>query len=498
MPAKKKPAAKKPAAKKAPAKKPAAKKPATKKVVAKKAPAKKAPAKKPVAKKAPAKKPADKQPEGEIKIKISKKTPQPVRGMKDIVPKEERYWLAARNKAQEIAQSYGFQYMETPVLEDAALFQRTIGKGTDIVEKEMYVFEDRDGRKLALRPELTASAARAYITNGMLNLPQPVKTWYVGQMFRHDRPQAGRYRQFFQFGCETLGERHPAVDAELIVMGYNYYRDLGIDTQVMINSIGNVDDRQRYIVELTGYLRSKRSYLSEESKARLTKNPLRILDSKDPQDISVVEEAPQIIDWLSEDSKSYFMKVLEYLDELEVPYMLSPTLVRGLDYYTDTVFEYVETATVEEGGTGLALGGGGRYDKLVEQLGGPETPGCGFGLGIDRVVLVLKKQAERDELKLEEKGPTIFFAQLGEQARRRAMALIEGLRREGIMVRHNLAKSALKVQLEMANKYNVTHTVIIGQKEVQDGTVIIRDMDSGNQEIVDQRKIANEIRRILK
>ena len=435
----------------------------------------------------------------EPKVRVNKKTPQLVRGMKDIIPKEERYWLAVRNKAQEIAQSYCYSYMETPVVEDVNLFQRSIGKGTDIIEKEMYVFEDRDGSKLALRPELTASAARAYIVNGFMSMPQPVKTWYVGAMFRHDRPQAGRYRQFYQFDCEVMGERDPAIDAELIVVAYNFFRDLGIETEVHVNSIGNVEERQRYIVELTGYLRSKRSYLSEESRARITKNPLRVLDSKDPQDMAVIEEAPQIIDWLSETSKSYFMSVLEYLDELEVPYVLTPTLVRGLDYYTDTVFEFFETATEEEGGTGLALGGGGRYDKLIEQLGSAEeVPACGFGLGLDRAVLVLKKQAERGALKLEASGPTVYFAQLGEQARRRAMALIETLRRDGIMVRHNLAKSALKAQLEIANKHSVTHTVILGQKEVQDGTVIIRDMDSGNQEIVDQRKLTNELRKIVK
>lgn len=504
MPAKKKSTAKK--AKTAAKKKPAAKKSTAKKAApkkktsAKKATAKKTPAKKTTAtKKAPAKKPAASKSSDEPKVRVSKKTPQLVRGMKDIVPKEERYWLAVRNKAQEISQSYGYSYMETPVVEDVNLFQRSIGKGTDIIEKEMYVFEDRDGSKLALRPEMTASAARAYIVNGFMSMPQPVKTWYVGPMFRHDRPQAGRYRQFFQYDCEVMGERDPAIDAELMVVAYNFFRDLGIETEVHVNSIGNVEDRQRYIVELTGYLRSKRSYLSEESRARITKNPLRVLDSKDPQDMAVIEEAPQIIDWLSEDSKAYFMKVLEYLDELDVPYVLSPTLVRGLDYYTDTVFEIFETATEEGGGTGLALGGGGRYDKLIEQLGAAEeVPACGFAMGLDRAVLVLKKQAERGALQLETSGPTIYFAQLGEQARRRAMALIETLRREGIMVRHNLAKSALKAQLEIANKHAVTHTVILGQKEVQDGTVIIRDMDSGNQEIVDQRKLTNELKKIIK
>jgi histidyl-tRNA synthetase len=246
------------------------------------------------------------------------KTPSLLRGMKDILPKEGYVWRTMDAAASAIAAAYGFAWTDTPILEEANLFIRSIGRGTDVVDKEMYIFEDKDGTKVALRPEMTASVVRAYITHGLHNVSQPVKTWHIGPLFRHDRPQAGRYRQFHQFDCETIGERDPVLDAEIISVAYNFLRDLGIRATVMMNSIGTLADRERYMVELVGYLRSKRTYLSEESKHRLQKNPLRILDSKDENDRAVLEEAPQILDWLSEESKNYFMKVLEYLDEVEV------------------------------------------------------------------------------------------------------------------------------------------------------------------------------------
>lgn len=424
-----------------------------------------------------------------------KKVPELVRGMKDITPREGRYWLEMYHVAEKIAEAYNFHYIETPIVEEASLFVRTIGRGTDVIDKEMYVFDDRDGSKLALRPEATASVARSYIAHGMHTLPQPVKMWYSGPMFRHDRPQAGRYRQFHQFGCETIGEHDPAIDAELVVTGYNFLRDLGIDTQVHINSIGTPEDRERYLVELLGYLRSKRAFLSEESKKRMTKNPLRILDSKEEEDRLVIEEAPQILDWLSEHSKQYFMKVLEYLDDMEVPYVLTPRLVRGLDYYTDTVFEFYK---VEEDTTKSqsALGGGGRYNLLIQELGGHQTPAAGFALGLERVLHAMKKDEHIGDNALEKKSP-IFFAHLGEPARRRTLYLIEQLRREGLILYHNISKPSLKSQLELANKHGASHALILGQKELQDGTIIIRDMASGIQEIVDQKKIGREIRKIM-
>lgn len=424
------------------------------------------------------------------------KTPALLRGMRDILPKEELFWKKMYHTAEDISNAYGFGWLDTPIIEDASLFIRSIGKGTDVVDKEMYLFEDKDGSKVCLRPEMTASAVRAYINHGMHTLPQPVKFWYYGPMFRHDRPQAGRYREFHQFGCETLGEKDPVADAELIVVAYNFLLDLGINATVYINSIGNLEDRQRYIVELVGYLRSKRSYLCEDCKRRLQKNPLRALDCKEEQCQPIIEEAPQIIDWLSEASKNYFMKVLEYLDELEIPYVLKPTLVRGLDYYTDTVFELYKEET-EEGGAQSALGGGGRYDLLAEQMGGQSTPGCGFSLGLERVSSALRKTYEEKGKPFEEEKSKIFFAQLGEQGKRRALNLIENLRKNQITVYHNLGKTSLKGQLELANKHKVLYTLILGQKEVQDGTVIIRDMESGIQEIVDQKKLKQHLEKKL-
>lgn len=457
-------------------------------------PKKKQPSPKKAAPKAKPKAPAKKTDAASEEKKQKPKGYDLLRGMKDILPKDSKNWMLLMNTAQSIAESYGFSYIETPVLEPAQLFVRGLGKGTDVVDKEMYVFDDKDGDKICLRPEMTASVARAYVTHGLHTQTQPLKVWYFDKMFRHDRPQAGRQRQFHQFGAEMIGVRDPVVDAELIAVSYNYLRDLGINTEVHLNSIGSLDDRNNYIVELVGYLRSKRSYLSEESKKRMTKNPLRVLDSKDEADQEVIAEAPQIIDWLSADSKSFFMKVLEYLDELQIPYVLKPTLVRGLDYYSDTVFEiYSEDG---EEGQQSALCGGGRYDGLLEQLGGTPTPACGFSVGIERVLTQLRKkqQAEPEQKVVENR---MYFAQLGEQARRRALSIIEDLRRKGIRVGFHLSKSSLKQQLELADKQGATHAIILGQKEVQDGTVIIRDMDSGIQEIVDQKKIAKEIEKIL-
>jgi len=419
-----------------------------------------------------------------------------LRGMKDILPKDEYFWKNMYHTAENICEAYGYGFMETPVMEDAGLFIRSIGRGTDVVDKEMYVFEDKDGSKVGLRPEFTAGITRAFISHGMSSLPQPVKVWSYGQLFRHDRPQAGRYRQFHQFGCENFGVHDPSVDAEIINVAHNFLLDLGIKNNIYINSIGSPEDRQNYIIELVGYLRTKRSYLCTNCRKRISQNPLRVLDCKEEQCQEIISEAPQIIDWLSEDSRNYFMKVLEYLDELEIPYILKSTLVRGLDYYTETVFEIYTEESV--GGSQDALGGGGRYDLLVEELGGQPTPACGFGIGLERLLLVWRKKIEEGEIEKKEDVSKIFFAQLGEQARMKSLHIIEELRRGGIIVHHNLGKPSLKAQLELANKLGVTHSIILGQKEVQDKTIIIRDMESGIQEIVDQKKLKTEIEKKIK
>lgn len=442
---------------------------------------------------------------------------QALRGMKDILPKEQQYWYALLDHTQRLAQFYDFGWIQTPLLEDARLYVRSIGRGTDIVEKEMYVFEDRDMERVAVRPEGTAGVVRAYIQHGMLNLPQPVKLWYWGSMFRHERPQKGRYREHHQIGFELFGDTASSADAHLIATAYSLLSDLGINVEVRVNSIGTPEDRTRYIMELTGYYRTKRSYLCEDCKKRLTKNPLRLLDCKEEGCKPLRDEAPQIVDWLSEPSKKFFMELLEDLDELQIPYALDSFLVRGLDYYTHTVFEFYTKGVVEkkekDGEAGeaaekiegqpeketekevaqSALGGGGRYDLLVEHMGGRPTPAVGFGLGMERIVTELKKRPED----FEPKPPTVFVAHLGQGARRKALSLLQQLRLEGMRVGFNLSKTSLKAQLDIADKQKVRYTLIMGQKEMMDGTIIIRDMESGAQEIIDIAKVVSYLKKML-
>ncbi len=424
-----------------------------------------------------------------------KKAPQPLslpRGMRDLLPSEQPIWDLMRATCSGMAGSYGFERIDTPILEETALFVRGVGKQTDIVEKEMYSFETVGGEKVTLRPESTASIMRSYISNGMLNLPQPVKLWYMGPMFRHDRPQHGRYRQFYQFGCEVIGDDDAVTDAQLALMAYSMLKEMGVDATIRINSIGTTESRANYKNALVSYFRSKRAKLSEDDKKRLLKNPLRLLDSKDPAVIEMKSEAPQIVDWLDEESKAHFMRVLEYLDEVAVPYQLDPYLVRGLDYYTKTVFEiYANTEDPETAQS--ALGGGGRYDGLAEILGGRPTPAAGFAYGLDRIASLLRDLkvavpvAETD----------VFVAQLGEQGRKKALAVFEDLRRSGIRAAEAFSKDSIKAQMELANKRGAKWAIVIGQKEVLDGTAIVRDMESGTQEIVDVRKVVHELKKKL-
>jgi len=417
---------------------------------------------------------------------------QLVRGMRDLLPVDYPYWKDAKAKAEQLAAAYGYDWIETPVVEDTSLFVRGVGKATDIVEKELYSWETLGGEHLTLRPEATAPIVRSYISHGMLNLPQPVKLWYAGPMFRHDRPQAGRFRQFYQMGFECLGETDAVIDAQLMIIGWNFLKELGIEATVRVNSIGTPESRINYKNALVSYFRSKRNRLSEDDKRRLNKNPLRLLDSKDPNMQELKAEAPQIIDWLDEDSKAHFMRVLEYLDEVGVPYQLDPYLVRGLDYYTKTVFEFYAASEDQELAQS-ALGGGGRYDGLVELLGGRPTPAAGFAIGLDRVVSRLKEKNPQPIAA--ERQTDVFIAQLGEMGRKKALALFEEFRAAGIAAGEAFAKASIKVQMEVANKRKAKWAVIIGQKEVLDGTAVIRDMDAGTQEIVDVKKVVHEVKK---
>lgn len=416
-----------------------------------------------------------------------------LRGFRDILPEDQGRWNLIRDTVRSIADAYGYDRIDLPLLERSDLFQRTVGKGTDIIEKEMYAFTDPSNRSVALRPEATASCARAFIGHGMIDRPQPVKLWYMGPMFRHDRPQAGRYRQFNQVGFECFGAAESIVDAQLIVIGMQIFKSLGLDVKLQINSIGTPECRQAYLTELVSYFRPFRAKLSEDDKKRLQKNPLRLLDSKDPATVELLQNAPQMLDWLDEKSKEHFMKVLEFLDEMEIKYELNPYLVRGLDYYTHTVFEFLPAGEGDESQNALA--GGGRYDGLVELLGGREgTPGAGFAIGMERVARALEK-ANIDPPAYPQ--PQVFFAQLGDAARRVGLRLFEEFRQAGVPVGEAAGKSALKSQLEVANKLAVKITLILGQKEVLDGTIIMRDMESGAQETVDIKKIVSMVKKQL-
>ncbi len=417
---------------------------------------------------------------------------QLVRGTKDILPDDQSYFLWIFDQVRAVADSYGFSPIETPIIEKTNLFVRGVGKQTDIVEKEMFSFTDQGNDNITLRPEGTAPVARAYIEHGMIAWPQPVKFWYLGKMLRHERPQAGRLREFHQFGFESLGSDDPMIDAQIIFISYKIMKQLGLDVSVAINSIGTDECRTQYKKVLVDYFRTKRSELSEEAKKLLTKNPLRILDSKEPNLLPIIEQAPQIFDYLSDASREHFLKVMDYLDELDVPVILKPTLVRGLDYYTKTVFEI--WSGEEETSRQSALGGGGRYDNLVELLGGRPTPAAGVAVGIERVISLLK---EKNITPQGEYQPDIFVAQLGEEAKRKSLLLFEELRSAGIKVAESLSKEGLKSQLEKADKLKVKYAIILGQKEILDGTVMLRDMENGIQEVIDMKKVLVEVQKRL-
>ena len=422
------------------------------------------------------------------------KTFSRLRGMRDILFDEHRYWDLVIKKANDLSRVYGFKRIEVPIIEKLEMYERSSGKSSDVVTKEMYSFVDKSNERVALRPEITPSLVRAYVEHGMLNMPQPVKMYTIGAAFRHDKPQAGRYRQFTQFDVESFGEAGPVADAQLIILASNFFKELQLEVEVLINSIGCKDCRKGYIDKLVKYYkdRSRSPKLCLDCKKRILKNPLRMLDCKEEKCVEMRADAPQMIDSLDESCKDHFVKVLEYLDELQIPYRLEPYLVRGLDYYNRTVFEFV--LAEDRDGSQAALGGGGRYDELVEFMGGRPTPACGFGLGVDRTIMRIKEK--NIPLKAEEVAD-VFIAQLGEIPKRRAMVLFEELRRAGITVGQLFTKDSLKHQLEEANRLNVKFTLILGQKELADEMILIRDMESGVQETVSLPKIRQEIEKRL-
>ena len=415
-------------------------------------------------------------------------------GMHDILAEDQKYFQKIYDVVKEIASFYNFQKIETPILEEIELFSRGIGLSTDIVQKEMFSFKTKGGDVLTLRPEGTASIVRAYIEKGMQNLPQPVKLWYWGPFFRYEKPQLGRYRQFWQFGLEVLGEESPVIDAQIIQIFYNILRELKLKNLIVeVNSIGDNTCRPYYKKLLVSYFRGRIESLCQDCKRRIKENPLRILDCKEEKCQKIVFQGPQIIDHLCEACHQHFKEVLEFLDEIELPYHLNPYLVRGLDYYTRTVFEIYEGD--ERGRVVGALAGGGRYDALVKILGGKDTPATGAAGGTERIISLMKEKAI---ILKKEKVPQIFLSQLGNLAKRKSLKLIEDFRREGILISESLGRNSLKTQLKIADEIGAEYTLILGQKEALEGTIIIRDMTSGRQETVKLERIVREIKKKLK
>ncbi len=418
---------------------------------------------------------------------------QTLRGMKDVIPQDQSFWNQIRRYSERLACDYGFLRIDTPIVEYANLYTRGVGEGTDIVEKEMYTFRTKGRDKVALRPELTVGNCRSYIQHGMRLLPKPVKLFSTGPVFRYDRPQKGRYREHHQINYDAFGEQDPIIDAQMIQIADQLLKNLGIKSiQIQINSIGCPVCRKEYRDLLVSYLESKKNKLCQDCRRRIKINPLRVLDCKEDKCSQVAAGAPQSIDHLCSECHIHFKTLLEYLDELDLPYIINPRLVRGLDYYTKTVFEIWSEA---ENGKKLSLGGGGRYDNLIKTMGGEDTPAIGFAMGIERLVDEMKRvQAKPYKLPI----PRVFLAQLGNMAKRKSLNLFADLEKNGILVAESFGRGGLRSQLKVANKLGVKFTLILGQKEALDNTVIIKNMSTGMQETVSLDKLVNIIKKKLK
>ncbi len=418
-------------------------------------------------------------------------------GMHDILPEEQKYFQKIYRVIESIADFYNFGKIETPILEETELFSKGIGISTDIVGKQMFNLKTRGGDYLSLRPEGTASIARAYIERGMFNLPQPLKLWHFGPFFRYESPQAGRFRQFWQVGFEIFDEKSPVVDAQIIQIFYNILQEIKLkDLTIEINSIGDSQCRPYYKKLLVSYFKSREHGLCLDCRRRLKENPLRILDCKEEKCQPIKANSPQMIDHLCQECKDHFKEVLEFLDEIELPYYLNPYLVRGLDYYTKTVFEIFSgpKGGEPEEKKPAALAGGGRYDGLVKILGGKETPAVGAAAGIERIVGLIKEK----KIKISpSSSPRVFLAQLGNLAKKRSLGLMEEFRKEKIKIAESFAKDSLKLQLARADKMGVRYALIFGQRESLDGTIIIKDMQSGKQETIKLEKVVSEIQKRL-
>ena len=396
---------------------------------------------------------------------------QKPKGTQDILPGDSAKWQYVENVARETFKKYNYGEIRTPMFEHYEVISRSVGDTTDIVTKEMYDFHDKGDRHITLRPEGTAPVVRSYVENKLFapEVQKPVKVYYIGSMFRYERPQAGRLREFHQLGVECFGSKNPATDVETIAMAYQLFNTLGIkDVTLHLNSLGNTESRLAYRQALIDYLTPMRESLSKDSQRRLDENPLRVLDSKEKEDKVAVENAPSILDYLDDESQAHFDEVRTMLDSLNIPYVIDTNMVRGLDYYNHTIFEFITTIDKSE----LTICAGGRYDSLVEYFGGPETAGFGFGLGLERLLLVLDKQGI--ELPVEE-NLDVYIAVLGSGANGKALELVQAIRYQGFKAERDYLGRKIKAQFKSADTFKAKTVITLGESEVESGQVNVKN-----------------------
>ena len=400
------------------------------------------------------------------------------RGTQDILPGEVEKWQLIESKARELCEKFQYKEIRTPIFEHTELFTRSVGETTDVVQKEMYTFEDRGGRSVTLRPEGTASTVRSFVQHKMYGDPnQPVKLYYMGPMFRYERPQAGRFRQFVQFGVEALGSKDPAIDAEVIALAMSIYQSLGLNKlKLIINSLGDQESRLAHRSALIQHFQPRISEFCHDCQNRLEKNPMRILDCKKDRDHELMASAPSIIDYLNDESKAYFEKVQQYLTDLDIQFVVDPNLVRGLDYYNHTAFEIMSDA--EGFGAITTLCGGGRYNGLTQEIGGPETPGIGFAFSIERFIAAL--QAEKVDLPIKNELDC-YLVSLGEQAQDYTVKLLQSLRLAGFSAERDYLNRKLKAQMKAADRLNAKFVAILGEDELKANKINVKIMESGEQ-----------------
>lgn len=397
------------------------------------------------------------------------------RGTKDVLPVDSYKWQYLENLFRETCKEFGYKEIRTPIFEHTELFERGVGETTDVVQKEMYTFEDRGGRSITLKPEGTASVVRAYVENKLFAEPQPIKVFYITPVLRYERPQKGRLREHHQFGVEVFGSNNASVDAEVISLVWTVYRKLGVeDIELNINSVGCPKCRKEYNEILKNYLSNKLENLCQTCQVRYEKNPMRIIDCKNEKCQSELKDVPLMIDYLCDECKSHFKQVKDYLSTLNINFIVNPKIVRGLDYYTKTAFEFIST----EIGAKSTVCGGGRYDGLVEEIGGPSTPGVGFGMGIERLLLTLENKSI--EIPKPERLE-VFLVTIGENVEKEAFKILYNLRKEGISAEKDHLGRSIKAQFKYANKLDAKFTLVLGEEELNKGLVKIKNMDTGQQ-----------------